>query len=352
MLPVPQPTLFEGPFCAPCPLPCAERNTDAACDHTGPAILDVHPGVPDVFEQWVAWSAKPAAPSRAPELPPLPAYMAIIPREAVPAAVPVTTGPLVFTLRDFFAVAGRAEHRGISVRELLGARGRRIVVLGAEPDPFVLRCWQRWPEVRDRLVRHAPDLIIGPDLGFYANDQPASRILSANAHTVMYRDVVERGIAALPPIGWTRMTDIDRFAAWCSEFEVPGAFLDLQRRTAPSAFDAVVDDLRSFRDRFAPGFFWIVNGVQIRERWEVLQAALGTVRFTSSGAWHYARNGYVLDPDHGPIPSPLARLDAFEQSVLGLSRAASEVVRGSRQRVHVLRVRQLELFETRDAGGR
>jgi hypothetical protein len=199
--------------------------------------------------------------------------------------------------------------------------------------------------VRARILRHRPDLIVGPDLGFYSSDQPASRTLLFHAHTCMYRDLVAAGVAALPPIGWTLASDLDRFASWAQEFEVPGAFLDLQRRTSSGPFDEVVDDLRRYRHRFPDGFMWLVNGVQSRERWEQLRRVLGNVRFTSSGAWHEARNGYVLDPDLGRLLASGNRLAAFTESLSRLTRAAEEVTAPSRNRGRDSRIVQLSLFE-------
>jgi hypothetical protein len=65
---------------------------------------------------------------------------------------------------------------------------------------------------------------------------------------------VKLGLAALVPFGWVYQSDVSRFVAWAREFDVPGAFLDLQRRTTTSAFDALVADLRTTSRRVPPGW--------------------------------------------------------------------------------------------------
>jgi hypothetical protein len=123
----PQPVLFERPYCAGCPLCCPEKNTDAACDERGAARFAVSPAMPDVFEQFLRWSPRPATPGLPVPIGEVPAYMTILPREAVPLALEEVQGPLVFTLRDFLTLTRKAERLGVELRELLATRGRRVV---------------------------------------------------------------------------------------------------------------------------------------------------------------------------------------------------------------------------------
>lgn len=337
--------LFPGPFCAPCPIErCAERDTGAACDDAGIELPIVHPGVPDVFDQWFDLAPRPVACSERIEPPGLPPYVTVLPREARSAARQLPSTAVAFTLADYLVLINRAERLGTTVREMIGSGARRLVVIGADPDRVCLRHWYEWPNVREHLQRHAADLVVGPDLGFYERDQPATRMFAFNAHTVMYRDLVARGIPALPPIGWVYPRDVDRFVAWANENKVPGAFLDLQNRRGRS-FDTTVADLASFADRLPPAFLWVIGGVQRAGSWSALQRTLGNARFTSSGPWHYARNNYVVEPGTlRVLPTDLPVDGALAASVEALTEVAA-IVTGllRRERAAVREVRQLAL---------
>lgn len=249
------------------------------------------------LEQWLTWADHAYVPSAAARPIVLPRHFPTLPR-AVPASAirALDSETIGFTLNDFGTHARAAERRSRRFRAYVGADERRVIVLGADPDRAGVLSWRRWPRARALIERHRPDLVVGPDLSFYENDEPATRMTHGFAHTRMYADLVNRGIAALPPFGWVFPSDIDRFVEWVAVARVPGAFLDLQNRTGDSSFVDVVRDLRGFRGRLPDDFIWLIKGVQVVARWRALADVLGTVTFTSSGPWEEARNKKVFEP--------------------------------------------------------
>jgi hypothetical protein len=316
-----QPTLFPAEFCDGCPLTaCDERETDAACRTAASPQNDLHPGNWGVFEQRMLWAPGVAAiPHRVP-LPELPAYITRVPREVGAQAVAALPASAVaISLHDFMLLT-HAIGDGRSVRERLGLGVRQLVVIGADNDRVCDAHWQNWTEVVRRLFDQAPDLVVGPDLSFYESDNPAMRALAFHSHTAMYATLTKSGLAALVPFGWVYPSDVRRFVAWAKQFDVPGAFLDLQRRTPQAAFDQVISDLRAMRHRFPAGFSWLVNGVQRPKRIQMLRDVLGDVRFTSAGPWHEARNHNTFAP-HSLAREPTAMnvSDAFSSSVAAMT---------------------------------
>lgn len=329
--------LIPPEHCPPCPLveECVEKHTDAACTSVAQENA-IHPANWSVFEQRFAWAPYPVGTRESVTLPTLPAYFTRVPQLAGNVIAEVPSGAVCISLRDFMLLT----NKGANVREVLKVGERTFVVIGADPDRVCDRYWRQWPEVRKRLVAQPPDLVVPPDLAFYQRDLPAVRLLNSNAHSIMYVNLVERGIPCVPPFGWVYPSDVERFFAWADEFKVPGAFLDLQRRTPASSFDGVVEDLRSFRHRIPDGFLWLVNGVQIPERMRVLHKILGNVRFTSAGPWQHARGQRVFLPETLKVEkTTLSATDAFAQSVLAITAAAE----ASRPRVKPVRHRSRQM---------
>jgi hypothetical protein len=349
MRPAPQPALFAGEYCAPCPLPCVERDTGDACTPGGGARYGVHPANPDVLWQWLDWAPEPASVSIARSLPPLPAHISVMKKEITAAQVrDLPSTAIGFTITEFLGVASRAERRGTSVRALLGASGRRIVVIGADEDGTNVGRWQDWGEARERLVRHAPDLVVPPDLSIYDDEDPAPAIVHFFAHTTMHATLVAEGLCSLPPFGYARVSDIERFAAWACEQRVPGAFLDLQNRKEPKILE-IADDLRQYRHLFPSSFMWLVNGCAQPRLWRELHEALGSTIFSGLGAWEEARIGnrvvahddqLILEPTDTPFAARLAA------NVETLRIAASRVVLAPVRPRRAAEQIELPLFET------
>jgi hypothetical protein len=347
----PGPSLLPGEFCGPCPLACAERDTAASCSHSSAAGRTVDVRNPGLFEQWLNWSDRAFVPKARVEPPDMPPYMPVLTRGVPASAVrALTVGTVAFTWRDFRALAHTAERRRVDVRALIGSGERRVVVLGADPDRVCVRSWQEWREVRGLLVRHRPDLVVGPDLGFYELDEPATRIIHHFAHTRMYASLIDDGVAALPPIGWVFPSDIDRFVEWVEAANVRGAFLDLQHRTRDSSFERALNDLRGFRRRLPPDFLWIVKGTQVVARWSALREVLGSVTVTSSGPWQEATNHKVFEPyTLERVATDLEPEIAFVESVGALAITAESLGRPRRPRTLPEQLRIGIVPETRGA---
>lgn len=336
MRPRPEPTLFGAEFCASCPLrdPCEERDSAYACGHAMSVGRTVDVRDMPTLDQWLSWADHPYVPSQSVPAIVLPRYFVTAPRGVPPAAIRALESDTVgFTLNDFGTHARAAQRAGRSFRAHVGADHRRVVVLGADPDRAGIRSWQRWPRARALIEAHRPDLVVGPDLSFYEEDEPATRITHAFAHTRMYADLVNRGIAALPPFGWVFPSDIDRFAEWVATAHVPGAFLDLQNRTGESSFRMVVNDLRGFQGRLPADFIWLIKGVQVVARWRTLAEVLGIVTFTSSGPWEEARNGKVFEPHTLTLYATDEEPEvAFVENVRALEATAENIGARSRPR--------------------
>lgn len=321
-----QPTLLPAEFCDGCPLEdCVERDTDAACRSGRLQESELHPGNWSVFEQRIAWAPSAVGIRARLALPALPPYVTRVPREVDPSALAsLPTTAVAISLRDFMLLT-HAHGAGPSLRERLRLGVRKLVVIGADPDRVCDAHWEDWPTVLSRLTNDPPDLVVGPDLSFYQDDPPARLRLNFNSHTVMYTGLVKLGLAALVPFGWVYQSDVSRFVAWAREFDVPGAFLDLQRRTTTSAFDALAADLRTTSRRVPPGFTWLVNGVQRPARMRVLHDILGDVRFTSAGPWQEARNQRIFIVDSlAKERTTLNVTEAFAQSVVAMTAAAQK----------------------------
>ena len=336
MRPSPQPALLAAPLCASCLLRdrCPAHASAEACGESVDVGRTVDVRRVATLDQWLDWTDRMCIPSTSAASISLPPYVVTAPR-GVPAVAmrALDADAVAFTLSDFASHARGAERRGVTFRAHVGADRRRVFVLGADPDRAAVRAWQRWPSVRDRIERHRPDLVVGPDLGFYEDDQPATRIVHAFAHARMYADLVERGIASLPPFGWVFPSDIDRFVEWVAAARVPGAFLDLQNRTGDSSFAGALRDLRGFRGRLPTDFVWLIKGVQVVQRWRALAEVLGVVCFTSSGPWEEARNGRAFEPYTLTLYATDDEPElAFVESVCALSVTAETLREGPRPR--------------------
>ncbi|HEV8655020.1 MAG TPA: hypothetical protein VGR85_05855 [Candidatus Limnocylindria bacterium] len=338
MRPAPQPTLIPAEFCAECVLRdgCAERDSVYARGRSASVGRTVDLRDPFTLDQWLSWADHAFEPVRAAPTITLPRYFVTAPRGVPASAIRSLTSEVIgFTLGDFGVHARAAERGRRAFHAHVGTDHRRVIVLGADPDRAGIRAWQRWPRARGLIERHRPDLVVGSDLSFYENDEPATRMTTFFAHTRMYADLVNRGIAAMPPFGWVFPSDIDRFVAWVADARVPGAFLDLQNRTGDASFGEVLRDLRGFRGRLPADFTWIVKGVQVVARWRALTEVLGTVTFTSSGPWEEARNRKVFEPY---TLMPYATTDepevAFAESVHAFEITAAAL--GARPRLRAL----------------
>jgi hypothetical protein len=306
-----------------------EKDTGDACTSGGGARYGVHPANLDVFWQWLDWAPGPATVATARPLPQLPAYIAVMKKELTAVQVrELPSTAIGFTISEFLAVALRAERFGTTVREYLGASGRRIVVIGADEDRTNRSRWEDWGEVRDRLARHAPDLVVGPDLSIYDDEEPATAMLHFFTHTAMHASLAAAGLCSLPPLGYARASDIERFATWACEQRVPGVFLDLQNRKEQKILE-IADDLRRYRHLFPSSFTWLVNGCAQPKLWRELHEALGVTVFSGLGAWEEARVGNRLVA-HGdvlvPEPTDAPFIVRLAVNVETLRIAASRVV--------------------------
>ena len=102
-------------------------------------------------------------------------------------------------------------------------------------------------------MEQSPDLVVPPDLSIYDDEEPGPAIQMFWAHTTMHRDYVLDGIASIPPFGFARASDIERFAAWVRANHVPGAFIDLQNRQLEKIRE-IANDLAVYRHLFPEGF--------------------------------------------------------------------------------------------------
>lgn len=347
MRPTGQPTLFGGEHCGGCLLPCSERDTDEACTTRRGARYGVHPCEPDVIWQWLDWAPAPGRVPHVLPLPLLPGYIPVLKKEITSEDMRILpSAAIAFTTTAFLAIARRAERAGVGVRDLLGARGRRIVVIGADEDATNRSRWQDWPAVRGRLVRGRPDLLAPLDLSIYDDEEPATAIVHFFAHTTMTADVVREGIPSVAPFGFARASDIERFAAWANENEVRGAFLDLQNRQPEKVMD-IADDLGRYRHLFPTPFTWIVHGLAQPPLWRALHDALVTVTFSGSGAWEEARlrRRFVAEGDRlAREASDLPFRELLAANVEALQTAASRVLLSAPGRSTAPTAQQTELF--------
>jgi hypothetical protein len=336
---------FAAPLCAGCAInQCAERQTDVACDDSPPhaAVVDVM--APDRLGHFMSLAEAPAAFTQAAPLPRIPAYTAVLPvrREALVAIPRLTARSVGFTFGDYLQLIRAAERGDRSVREHLKLGDRQIVVLGSDAHRKCVSYFYRWPELLAMIERHPPNLLVPPELGVFERDKPIVRYLHQRTGQNMYGDLANRGIGAVAPFGWSRMSDIRLMAEWVRVYEIPGLFIDVQA-WGQRGLDELLDDLAQVRQLFPRRFTWLVNGVVRVDVWRRLQAVLGTVRLSSSGVFHEARNHRMFSYDGAndvrKIYTGQPVYAVIVESIYALTRAAADVLEPPRQPVPVVHLR-------------
>lgn len=155
---------------------------------------------------------------------------------------------------------------GLNVaRELRASGSRQTLLVATQIDPFLDELWLHRHAFVDAVSRSDVDVVLGPAFSIYAEDSPLEHLLNRSRNLWFYQRLAERGISAVPGIGFTSSAEATQIARWMADEGMTSAFLDLQLSHGLSV-DETEGPLRAFLREATSLATVVINGVAAPER--------------------------------------------------------------------------------------
>ncbi len=236
--------------------------------------------------------------------PSLPRYVPTIPngsgklfREYTPKYVAVSLSDVVSAKRLQVATDIHAR-LGVSKRT-------KVILLGFANDALLERAWPA--AERHRIIDEFKKLdlhaIVPPDYSVWANQPHAERLINQKKSMIMYKEMIEAGLPAIPHITWHGRKDIDEHLRFLQRHpDIKAVAMDLQTIGPDSEWRQVVVDLAYFAASVGNDMQCLVAGPSVLSRIDQVIRILPNVTITNSAAAQKAVRKLLLNDDLTSAP--------------------------------------------------
>lgn len=275
--------LSASPSCGTCPARhlCDEGTTAGGCSPffsptAGLAAPVLHSASPEFAVRWTECNGLDLnIDAKKQTLPPLPPYFPQVrPWKRVSDLSDITA--VALPLAHVAALASNVQKTSRTAKQILGlSPDQLLVVTGFANDRFLESSWPR--RNRSALLRAiaevAPDAAIAWGFSVYqftASGNPYLRLhqlYNIKRSLVVYAELQDLGIPAIPHTYWGSQSDLRRWSAWLeSNTLVDTIAIDLQTADADRAWIEIMRDLGYFRTILSRDIRCLFNGVCRAER--------------------------------------------------------------------------------------
>lgn len=145
------------------------------------------------------------------------------------------------------------------------------------------------------------ELVFTPNFSVYEDAPRLEHLINIKRSAVVYAEMLEAGIPAVPDIGWYEVRELDRWVAWLNEIGPPLAAFSFQGvgvgARGSRAWMGYLAGLRYLGERLRPDVGLVLVGVAAPDRVRAALQAAGRRRIAilNSEAWSLSRNGRFMD---------------------------------------------------------
>lgn len=231
--------------------------------------------------------------------PPLPRYLPTIPSGSGKLFTEYTTEYVAVSFKDVISAKELRVARDIHAK--LGVpRKAKVIVLGFAKDALLELAWPAAD--RHRIINEIKKLnihaIVPPDYSVWANQPHTERLINQKKSMIMYKELIEAGLPAIPHITWHGRKDIDEHLRFLHRHPgIKTVAMDLQTLGREQEWQQLIADLGYFAAKGGNDICCLITGPSVQPRIEQIVRVLPNVTITNSAAAQKAVRRLLLNND-------------------------------------------------------
>jgi len=239
-----------------------------------------------------------------PANPSMPRYVPTIPSGSGKLFTEYTPEYVAVSLKD--VVSAKELRVAMDIHARLGISRRvKVIVLGFAKDALLERMWPTAD--RHRIISEIKKLnihaIVSSDYSVWANQPHAERLINQKKSMIMYREMIEAGLPAIPHITWYGKKDIDEHLRFLERHpDVKVVAIDLQTVGPEADWQKVMTELAYFASKVSNDMQCLVAGPSVPSRIERIIRILPNATITNSAAAQKAVRKLLLNDDLTSAP--------------------------------------------------
>ncbi len=236
--------------------------------------------------------------------PSLPRYVPTIPNGSGKLFSEYTPEYVAVSLSD--VVSAKWLKVATDIHARLGvSKKTKVILLGFANDALLERVWPA--AERHRIINEIKKLdlyaVVPPDYSVWANQPHAERLVNQKKAMIIYKEMIEGGLPAIPHITWHGRKDIDEHLRFLQRHpDIKAVAMDLQTLGPGAEWRQVVVDLAYFAANVGNDMQCLVAGPSVPSRIDQVIRILPKVTITNSAAAQKAVRKLLLNDDLTSAP--------------------------------------------------
>lgn len=231
--------------------------------------------------------------------PDLPRYLPTIPSGSGKLFTEYTPEYVAASLKDVISAKELRVATDMHVR--LGVpRKTKIIVLGFAKDALLELAWPAADRHRiiSELTRLNIHAIVPPDYSVWADQTHAERLINQKKSMIIYKELIDAGLPAIPHITWYGRKDLDEHLRFLRRHPgIKTVAMDLQTLGTEAEWQQLIADLGYFAANAGRDMRCFVTGPSVPSRIEQIIRILPNVTITNSAAAQKAVRRLLLTED-------------------------------------------------------
>jgi hypothetical protein len=164
------------------------------------------------------------------------------------------------------------------------------------PDPPLEAFWRTRREIYPALKEF--DLVTAPNFSVYEDSPRLEHLVNMKRSALVYAEMLDRGIRAVPDVSWLNGTDLDRWAEYIRRHNIPVISTSIQTvgKNAGHFWRQYLEGIIYLCGRIPEETVVILTGAGNSEKMAAIQSALPQkVVFLTTQPFLLARKGRVIE---------------------------------------------------------
>jgi len=228
--------------------------------------------------------------------PHLPHYLPTIPKGSGKLFLGYAPEYVAVSLKD--VVSARELRVVPDIHKRLGVpRKTKVILLGFGKDKLLERAWP--PIERQRIIGEIAKLdlyaVIPPNYSIWDDQPHAERLINEKRSMMVYRELIEAGVPAIPHIYWCGRKDLDEYIRFLDRHPTMKTFaIDMQTLGRELDWQQALADLRYLSSKIGGDMRFLIVGPSTPSRIEQIINILPNVTIVNSAATQSAVRRRVL----------------------------------------------------------
>lgn len=221
-----------------------------------------------------------------PSNPDLPRYLPTIPKGSRKLFDGYAPEYVAVSLKD--VVSAHELNVITDIHKRLGVpKKTKIILLGFGKDRLIERLWP--PEIRSRVIGEIAKLnfyaVVPPNYSIWDDQPHAERLINQKRSVIMYKELAEAGVQAVPHVYWCGRKDLDEYVRFLERHpDIKTIAIDMQTLGRNSDWRQAVADLGYFASKINSDTRCIIVGPSTPARIEQIIDILPNVTVVNSTA--------------------------------------------------------------------